>query len=101
MSKNDHIIDIPGVGPVAFPASMPDFEVAKVAKRLHDEARDRSTPAAVGLVNPATVAASDVARMGAGRVGMQVATSPNLGRVVGGVSKPAAQATARAIGATG
>lgn len=52
-------------------------------------------------VNPAAVGAADVARRGAIRAGEQVATSPNLGRAVGVLSKPAAGAVGRAVGVTG
>ena len=74
MASSDQIIDIPGVGQVAFPASMPDHEVSKAAKRLHDDAARsevRATPAGIGLVNPATVGAANAGRAAAARVGMQ------------------------------
>jgi hypothetical protein len=32
------VVDIPGVGPVEFPANMPQAEIDAAAKRLHDEA---------------------------------------------------------------
>jgi hypothetical protein len=54
-----------------------------------------------GTNGPAAVAVANVARQGVERAAMQVATSPNLGRAVNAASRPAAAATARAIGATG
>src|SRR5688500_5929277 len=101
MASSDQVVDIPGVGLVAFPASMPDFEVAKVVPRLHDEARsqsERSTPAAVGLVNPAMVGAGNVARAAVGRAALQTATSPNLSRVVQPLVRTAITSAGGALG---
>jgi hypothetical protein len=53
------------------------------------------------VINPATVGAANAARAGAARAGLQVATSPNLGRAVNALSRPGAGAVARAVGVSG
>ena len=50
---------------------------------------------------PAAVVAADGARRVAERVGLQVATSPNLAKAVNLASRPAAGAIARAVGVAG
>src|SRR5690242_6665669 len=52
-------------------------------------------------INPVTVGAANAARAGVARAGLQVATSPNLGRAVNALSRPGAGAVARAVGVSG
>jgi hypothetical protein len=93
----DQVVEIPGVGPVAFPASMTDAEITAAAARLYAQSQTSNGSS----VNPATVGAANVARQAAIRAGEQVATSPNLGRAVSVLSKPAAGAVGRAVGVSG
>jgi hypothetical protein len=103
---DDQIVDIPGVGEVAFPGGMDDAAIAAAAKRLYTESqheersrRDARVPAMVGIANPAAVGAGNVARAAAVQAGERLATSPTLTRVVTAASGPAVNAAARAIGA--
>lgn len=43
-----HIINIPGVGQVAFPDTMSDAEIAAASKRLHDQASGEEGPGLLG-----------------------------------------------------
>lgn len=72
---------------------------AGVRSLLVNAARFPNHPAnraarAEAATNPATVAAADLARRGVIRAGEQLATSPNLGRVLNAVSGPV---TSRAV----
>jgi hypothetical protein len=104
----DQIVDIPYVGQVAFPDTMTDAEIAKAAHRLHLEGmfpaaaeHVRQQQDAAAGINPAAIAGANVARGVAVRMGEQVATSPNLGRAVSVLSKPAAGAVGRTVGVSG
>ena len=52
----DHIVDIPLVGQVAFPASMPDFAIEPAAAKLYAEAArsqsqtEQATPAGMSAI---------------------------------------------------
>src|SRR5688572_3907807 len=48
----DQIIDIPGVGPVAFPDSMSQAEITAAAKRLHDQTAATLKRASEGMLPP-------------------------------------------------
>ena len=76
-----------------------DFTDADIAAALSDSpVSERQAGSSVG---PAGVLAAEGVRRGVERVGLQVATSPNLSRVVNAASKPAAGMVARAVGVTG
>jgi hypothetical protein len=84
-----------------FPDDFTDTDIAAALASVPPAARQQTTSPSSGMgVSPAAVAAADLARRGVVRAGEEIATSPLLGRAVSAVSKPAAQMTARAVGAT-
>lgn len=100
----DTQIDIPGVGPVAFPDSMTEAQINAAATRLYQNANigKKQPPVTAWTGTPPTEGAGpgalDVAGTAkmippAGRAAMELATNPNvpkvaakIGRVVGGVA---------------
>ena len=104
---NDQIIDIPGVGHVAFPASMSDTEVTAAAARLHQDAVLASPPSRTsrtpGSTSPTSGAelpiAANAGRAGAVRAGEELATNPFIDTLIEKLT--ASPALARAFQAAG
>lgn len=91
----DTQIDIPGVGPIAFPDSMTEAQINAAATRLYQNANvGKKQPPVTSWTSPGMDAAAAGAVLpGAARGAMELATNPSVpqvaakvGRVVGGLA---------------
>lgn len=94
----DQIVDIPGVGPVAFPETMSDVDIAKASHRLHLAAKMPQAAEQARRQNPnAHALAPGAVRPVAERVGLELATNPNVRRAARMAAGPLASRAAGSV----